>query len=584
MVMKQLCWIFVCVCLLPLVAEGKGLQAMVDRTQTDLETPIQLTVSIPDDKGRVDTGAISDFKVISRGSSSRMQIINGQMSQEKTFNYTLVPLRVGRLKIPALAVFVDDDTFYTDAIDILVTRTQSAPKGANDFFVTATLSNPHPYVGQQIVYTFELRYSVQIANTNYESPSFEGFTAKQIGEQKTSQMVVNGRQYQVVTLSYLLVPLKSGSFEISPALLRCDKVVAVANRSRDPFDSFFNDSLFGRKRLEPKILRTDAIPVTVSALPPYTGENPFSGLVGQFDFKADLEEEKAAVGASVTLTVTLEGRGNIQDADMPDLDLPTVFKQYQDQPESDVTLGPNGYQGKKVFRTALVPVAPGCYKVAVTPVTYFDPAQKKYRTLTTPPLALLVHDTGTGPASPDVYSASPEDNGTPQLFKKQVEFKGRDILPLKTELDALEIPHKVSMVLFLGGLVTPAVLFLIAVSALNLFQKNDRPAAVMAQKSKQELDAAIKSHENDGIDYLSNLYRALVYAALSKSGIAGETLTPDEFASLLNKQGVPDKITTQAANLLSQIEQTRFGGGALTGSAKNELVEKTKKIVKTIVR
>ena len=165
-----------------------------------------------------------------------------------------------------------------------------------------------------------------------------------------------------------------------------------------------------------------------------------------------------------------------------------------------------------------------------------------------------------------------------------MEFKRRDILPLKTELDALETPFSVSMASFLGGLAIPVVLFLLGVGALHLFRKNDRPSAMMAQKSKQELAAATKSDKNDGIDYLSNLYRALVYAALSRAGTLGETLTPDEFASLLNSRGVSPQTAATATDLLSQIAQTRFSGGALTGAAKNKLVEKTKKITKAIVR
>jgi oxygen tolerance protein BatD len=577
-VLLIVCIICIIPCAVPLIAEGKGVQAVVDRTQTDLEIPIRLSVTIPSDKGRVDTATIQDFKVIAHGTSSSVQIINGQMTREKTFNYTLIPLRSGRLKIPALTVYAGDKTAHTDSIEIIVSKTPAKETGAKDLFVTATLSDPNPYIGQQVFYTFELHYGAQIANTDYEPPSFNGFTAKQIEEQKTAQKVINGRRYQVVTLSYILIPLKSGDLVIPPAVLRCDKVLRSSNRSRNRFDTFF-----GQNRLEPRILRTKAIPVTVTALPPYTGKDSFSGLVGQFEMHADLETFEATVGESVTLSITIQGQGNIQDAEAPTLAVPTTFKEYKDQPESDVTLGPQGYQGEKVFRTALVPVASGRHTVGVAPLIFFDPIKKHYRTLMTQPLALSVQDAVQSADAPTVLSAIPENGTAPNLFKKQVEFKSRDILPLKAELDALKASSKLSMAFFLSGLTLPAVLFFLGMGILNLFKKNDMPAAVMAQKSKQELHAAKNSDIEDGNDYLSNLYRALVYASFSKAGTIGESLAPSEFESLLKSHGVSHKTTARAAALLSQIEQTRFGAGTMTGSAKNEMIEQTQRLVKSLI-
>ena len=586
--MKRLLSLFLILCAIPwaapITAETKGVQAVVDRTQTDLETPIRLSVTVSNKSGRVDTAAIQDFKVVSQGTSSSVQIINGQMTQEKTFNYMLIPMRKGQLRIPPLRVYAGDDTFYTNAIDIKVTNTQNTPTDTTELFVTATLSDAHPYVGQQVFYTFQLFYGTQIANTNYDPPSFEGFNAKQIGEQKTSQKVINGRRYQVVTLSYLLVPLKSGKMVISPAVLKCDKVFRSSGQFGNRFDSFFDDSFFGRTRLEPKILRTEAIPVTVAALPPYTGKKSFSGMVGHFDMQADLEAHEARVGDSVTLSITIQGRGNIQDATAPALTVPEAFKQYEDEPESDVTLGPQGYQGKKTFRTALVPVVPGKQVVDVGPFVYFDPTKKQYRTLKTQPLSLWVHDAGQGTEAPEVFASAPENGQRPNLPKKEVEFKGRDILPLKTQLDALEPSPRLSTRVFLAGLALPPVLFLVCLGVLNLFKKNDTPAAIMAKKAKGKLVAAKSNDIQESNAYLSNLYRALVYAAFSRAGAMGESLTPAECESLLRHQGVPNQTAALVSDLLNRIEQTRFGGDALAGAAKTQMIQNTQRLVKTLIR
>ena len=74
---------------------------------------------------------------------------------------------------------------------------------------------------------------------------------------------------------------------------------------------------------------------------------------------SEIENTRLAVGDSTTLTVTVQGRGNIMDAQAPQPALPEGLKTYADTPEEQIRLGADGYEGKKVFRTALVPVQAG---------------------------------------------------------------------------------------------------------------------------------------------------------------------------------------------------------------------------------
>ena len=174
------------ICLLaalsPAAAEV-SVRATVDRTTLAPGESVQLRVTVSGGSGDVDLSGLNDFKVLSQGTSSSVQIINGHMSRETSHNYMLMARHQGRLTIPALAVEVDDRIYHTAPIDITVTR---QPDTSGDHFehqeawATSEVSDATPYEGQQITYTFRLYNAVQIQNAQFQAPEFDGFSAKEI--------------------------------------------------------------------------------------------------------------------------------------------------------------------------------------------------------------------------------------------------------------------------------------------------------------------------------------------------------------------------------------------------------------------
>lgn len=572
------------ICLFAFVPSSQAQQASVNTGKTTLDTPIQLIVTLPSGDGEVDTSVIEDFKVLSRGSSSSVRIINGQVNTEQTRTYSLLPLREGRLTIPALRVAFDGKTGYTEPIVIQVEKSTATEESTNENVrITGTVDEQTPYLGQQIVYTFRLLYAVQITDLNYEAPSFEGFSATQIGEQKTGQQVIDSRRYNVVSLTYLLIPLKTGNITIEPAQLQCNVVASSRRNGRSSFDSFFDDSFFGRSQLETKYYRSEPVTIDVLPLPAWSGSEPFSGLVGQFDMDAELEKDEASVGDSITMAVTLQGNGNLQDAEAPELVIPDSFKQYADQPETDVQLNENGYSGTKVFRTALVPIREGNYTLSVAPLVYFDPVEKSYRRLAPAPLFLTANASDTPSEIPTIFSSRDEGNGTSDLQKQKVAFTGRDILAITTDLDAVKDRTAMATPWFLVLLLAPGGVFLITIFLLRVVKKDQGPAAEMARKSRLALKAAAESREDDGAGLLSGLYRALLYAVMARAGVYGESLTAGEVESLLKQSAVPAAIADAVTDLFSKLESARFGKSQLSGEEQT-LVAQTRKLVNDLIR
>jgi hypothetical protein len=569
--------IFTCVALL---IEGAStfvwaaqVQAVVDRTTINFGESIELTVTVKESDGEVDVGKIGSFRVISSGSSSSFEFINGRSSRKMIYNYVLLPTRTGRLTIPALPVTIGRKTLYTRPITVNVQKRASQTQDSRDLFLKVKVSNQTPYVGEQISCTFTLYNTIEISDAQFRKPEFKGFGAKELENQNTRRTIINGREYILRELTYILIPQKSGLLTIEPAELHCN-IVQRSNRHRirSPFDDFF-----GRTHVEPRILHSEPLSLTAKQLPQLPQSKVFSGLVGQFKLKADIEKTEFSVGDSVTLTLTLEGSGNILDA--PDLrpDTLDVFKQYHDSPQEKIQLTSTGYKGKKIFRTALVPVKAGNYLLPEVTLTYFDVKKETYQTITTNPMTLKVTSSGK-----DNFQ-TPRTHVIPKETKREVTFTGRDMLPLKEDLDALESQTTPSVTWFLLWISFPAAGFWGAQLILRILRKEESLKKRMVREARKMLKAAAKTDPKEK-EFLSLLYRALVTTIRTKSNTIGESLTWSEAKTLLRQSGCNGEILNEATRLLEEIETENYRGGRFNLDGHRELLSRTQSMARRLLK
>ncbi|MBC2710476.1 MAG: protein BatD [Desulfosarcina sp.] len=558
------------------IADAASVRAVVDRNQATVGESIALQVTITGGKGEADFSGLADFKTISRGSSSSFQMINGRTSRQLIHNYVLIPLNAGNLTIPAIPVTIDGKVHYTTPISVTVSKEPPADSGKRDVYVTADVSEPSPWIGQQLTYTFRLFNAVQVADAKFQAPDFKGFNAEELEKRKSYRTVINGREFVVTEVIFILVSVKTGVLEIEPAVLQ----VGLLQRSRRPKPFSGMDSFFGRTEMTTRILQTDSETVNVRALPLIQPGTSFSGLVGRFEISATLNKMAIKVGDSTTLAVTIAGSGNIMDAPAPTIPAPSKFKTYADNPEEQVQLGPEGYSGSKIFRTALVPVQLGQYRIDPIVLAYFDVDAGQYRKISTSAFNVTVSPSDTAATDIDVFRATPTE--TPSL-KKRVEFTGRDILPLKESLDAIAYQRSLSFLWFALFLAIPAVGFLIVRTVIQMTQKDDSPGRIMAERAKQALKTAASAGSSDA-DFLSALYRALVSAILGTQGIMGTSLTWSEAKERLVDIGWDADDAASTARLLEAIESFNYSGGKLNEEKRADLMDRTRKAVRRLIR
>ena len=247
-------------------------------------------------------------------------------------------------------------------------------------------------------------------------------------------------------------------------------------------------------------------------------------------------------------------------------------------------LGPDGYAGKKVFKTALVPIKDGIYKLEVTPMVYFDPNRKTYRRMAASALSITVHKSATPIETPMVFSAQNPEGTTSPLQKEKVDFTGHDILSIKTGLDALSNQTLIPTAWFLGILAAPGIVFLAVFGLLGIVKKDTSPGAVMTRRAQTALNTAIHATGSDSADLLSNLYRALLYAVFAKAGTLGESLTRGELEALLNRAGADPEMSAGVSALFGRLESALFGKSALSREEQKALVAETGRRVKGLVQ
>ncbi|MFW5838099.1 MAG: BatD family protein [Desulfovibrionaceae bacterium] len=564
-------------------AGAASVSASVNRDMIPAGQSVVLTVTVHDGEGAPDVSGIRDFQVARSGKSTSVQIVNGRRTSTESFSFLLVPRGEGELTIPAIDVAVDGKVLRTDPITVTVGGARDVPAtapdagGDQDVLLTAEASRQKVYLGEPVLYTVAFYTSVRVTNFRFEPPEFQGFSMKDMGE-RSGDRRLGGKTYEAHLFPWLLTPIKPGNHTIAPARAAFDMVESSAGRGRFPRSPFdvFDDPFFGSSsRLTPRTLRTEPVELEVLPLPAYEGDAPFTGLVGEFEMVAKLSRESIEQGGSATLSLTFSGRGNVMDAEAPELDAPRGLKVYMDAPEEEVSTGPKGYAGTKTFRYALVGLAPGSYDLGPVRAAWFDVEQGRYRTAETEALRLEVSRAAAAGRAP--ADEGPAASETP----REVTARYQDILPLKdSPLQALEDRPVPSVWVFLAGLLLPPLGSAFLAMGLRMARRDRDRVQELARlaRSRVRAAAALAEDPERAESLYAGLRQALLDAVQAPSGSPAGSLTREEVRDELSATG-RDSLADEAMQALDALDEARYGGRSLDASQRRELAERLRKLV-----
>lgn len=382
--------------------------------------------------------SLENLEVVSGPMQSQTwQFVNGRASRAESLSWRLRAKAVGAAQVHEITLKVNGELFElpdqaiqvqqdpvaeTDAFgrsraadpfqSFPFSRRRRSPASETEpkLFLRAEVTPKEPYAGQQVLYTLYLFTQADVGAIDPESvPDFEGFWVEDVPqpEKLRPEMVdIQGQRYgRVVLLRKAVFPMRPGKVELEP--VRARLIVSMPEYS-------WLGSVIDRKR---EIFRTsNAATINVRPLPPAPEE--FHGAVGKLTLSALLEPTELRVGGAATLTVKLEGQGNIQGLQPPELPTLDGVRVFPPEQSSQSRVAGTRVLGEKTWTYVLIPDRAGQWQIPSLSLDYFDPFDGVFQDAKAASATLTVLDPLEAVPSvnvaevPSAFDASANDSST----------------------------------------------------------------------------------------------------------------------------------------------------------------------------
>jgi hypothetical protein len=405
--------------------------AEVDRDHVSTDETVMLTITVNvlgSNPSKPQLPSLGGFSVIRSSSGTQIRVVNGAMSIQESYQYILKPTQTGELVIEPVTVNVNGITYSTDPIRITVNQgsgniqpvpnpalpvlpslpsfpsspffdsglqepgTPTDPSEAptelagQDFFIQAEVDKLFPYMGEQVLYTLRFYNAVRLYDDpEYRPPGFTGFWHEDQPDQANYSLQQAGRTYNVTELQTVLFPTVIGETSIEPA-----EIIIPGG--------FFSNG---------QILRTQSTTLDVQTLP-QNAPSSYQGAVGRFDIQAGVDTNHTVINEPVTLKVTINGQGNINNLADPTWNEGPEWRAFDSQASNSTQFEGGKLIGSRTYERILVPTQAGTLIIPAIEFSYFNPETSSYQTISTHPFEVVVESsvTGLSAASPDINSGS----------------------------------------------------------------------------------------------------------------------------------------------------------------------------------
>jgi hypothetical protein len=350
-----------------------SLQASVNRNPVIEGESLVLTVVADDDlnSGELNTSSLLKDFIVGRTSISRSkQIMNFDARNETRWQVLLSPKSGGSITIPAFNI----KGVSSDPIILSVVDRDSQPQQKQDIFMRSNLSSEEAYVGQMLIYRVKLYLALELQRGVLSAPVLDGAQIKQLGEDKDSNEIVNGKRYRVIERAYAIIADQPGELTIDGASFSGD-VLVQAKRNGGMFS--FNESRPTQTQAPKSVVLINPEPVE------YQGQWLVSDLVV---LKEDWPEAQVEykVGDPITRTISLLA-SNADETSLPDIRLstPAELKTYPEKAQRKSFVRDKQMVSQLTQTTAIVATKAGTYTLPQIKVPWWNPhlRQQQYATL-----------------------------------------------------------------------------------------------------------------------------------------------------------------------------------------------------------
>src|SRR5216110_501308 len=113
-------------------AASPGVTAVLSNSQPAVGQMVQLEIKVNDANSAnvPETISIDGLEIHQTGTSRQFEMHNFDVTSSVTYNYTILPLKAGRFKIPSQAVRVGNDSLKTPELALNVAQRSSGSAGS----------------------------------------------------------------------------------------------------------------------------------------------------------------------------------------------------------------------------------------------------------------------------------------------------------------------------------------------------------------------------------------------------------------------------------------------------------------------
>lgn len=475
---------------------------------------------------------------------------------------------------------------------------------AKEVFIRTAFDRESVYVGQQVIYTFDVWERTDAQLSLSEAPTFKDFWSEELPTDSARRDRAHGMDYRVRPVTRrALFPHTAG------------QIVAEGGEitvSPDSISMFFG---MGRRRRQRKrAYRVSAPPARLTVKPlPAKGQPPGfpANNVGRYRIFASSDRQKLKVGEALTLHIDIRGEGNVRLVEpSPWPDLPG-FRRYdpkQEAPELEPVDGK--IRGRRRYSFLLIAEQAGRLEIPAHALAFFDPIAEKYEKVTTDPLFIRVLEgTGANSASAKVPDPSPAAGANPGAVDSASPAQGANaqtgVVDGATasglEADPLARPLTDSAVDrvdlqspwlsfegWLGGLLAaPAALGIAAgVQRIRAAWAPDDRTRARLDRVAANADLLAKAKAvgvDDERKFCAMVAELLQTNAVYAAGDDGVGLTREKLMARMRRAGLSDEVAAEFRTLADACDAARFGAPSAEFAHREALLVRCQRVVTAMV-
>ena len=608
---KILSILFICSMALTALAQDVEFKASAP-AQVIIGKPFQLTYSVNQRAKDLRAPEFTDFDYIAgpyTSQSSSTSFVNGKRTSSftLTYTYTLMASKEGTFTIPPATIKVDGEQYTSNGVRISVLppdqpanasaasqptsnsgsgqtakggqTSNSASDLSSNIFMRTLVSKTKVHEQEAILLSYKLYFAgvdvAQLTN-NTRLPEFKGFLKQEleIGEIQTELEHYNGRNYQTAVLyRTLLFPQRSGDITIDPA--QFEALLRVQNRAqvRSIFDDFFNSYTTATKALT-----SPGVTIHVSALPAGKPMG-FSGGVGQFNISSAISSTDLQANEAVTLTLTIQGAGNMKLLKTPAVDWPEGFEVYDPKVTNNFRNSTSGVSGTKTIEYLAIPRAGGTYAIPPIQFSYYDTQADDYKTLTTPEYTLHIARSANEEANAAVVNNFVQKEDIQQLGSDIRYIYANELPEFKIRKSTVTFGTLAFWLCYLIPALLAALLFIIFRKKIkenaDITRVRYKKANKVAQRRLKTAEQLLKADNKTA--FFEEIERAAWTYLSDRLSIPTAQLNKENIAQILAAKGVAEALIKDVLHVLSTAEFARYA--PTSDHAMQDIYNDTTKII-----